>query len=416
MPFTGLAELENRMDPDKGRVWNNTFRSAIGLRMEVNQTMVVDLAESRAKIDEIDQQILRLFEERMVVAADVAAYKRSTGKKVLDPDREREKIQRLREMAQDKYNQAAIEDLFRQIMSASRKYQYRLLGTQNTDLPFRPVKKLDVNEDTRVVCFGEPGAFSEQAMEEVFGKNIRSFHKSSFRDVLQAVADGEAKYGVVPIENTSTGGITDTYDLLLDYDITIVAEHVVKVEQALLAKPGAKLEDIKLVYSHPQGLLQCAPFLEEHGMSTKSYSSTSAAAKKIASEDSMTQAAIASTRAAEQFSLEVLQESINFSDQNFTRFIVISNQRVYLENADKISLCFEIKHQAGSLYNLLGNFYFNDLNLTKIESRPIEDRNWEYRFFVDIEGNLNTPEVGNALAGVHEFASQVRILGNVARK
>lgn len=378
--------------------------------------MVVDLAESRAKIDEIDQQIVRLFEERMKVVEDVAAYKKSTGKKILDPAREREKIDKLKKMAQDEYNQTGIEDLFRQIMSTGRKYQYRLLGQQNVDLPFHPVDQLDVDEDTRVVCFGEPGAFSEQAMEEVFGNNITSFHKSSFRDVLQAVADGDAKYGVVPIENTSTGGITDTYDLLLDYDITIVAEHVVKVEQALLAKPGAKLEDIKLVYSHPQGLLQCAPFLEEHGMSTKSYSSTSAAAKKIAQEDSLTQAAIASTRAADQFGLVVLQESINFSDKNYTRFIVISNQRVFVSDADKISLCFEIKHQAGSLYNLLGNFYYNNLNLTKIESRPIEGRNWEYRFFVDIEGNLNTPEVGNALDSIHEFASQVRILGNVARK
>lgn len=376
--------------------------------------MVVDLAESREKIDEIDQQIVRLFEERMKVVEDVAAYKKSTGKKILDPAREKEKIEKLKKLAQDEYNQTGIEDLFRQIMSTGRKYQYRLLGQQNFDLPFHPVDHLDVDEDTRVVCFGEPGAFSEQAMEEVFGKNITSFHKSTFRDVLQAVADGDAKYGVVPIENTSTGGITDTYDLLLDYDIAIVAEHVVKVEQALLAKPGAKLEDIKLVYSHPQGLLQCAPFLEEHGMSTKSYSSTSAAAKKIAQEDNLTQAAIASVRAADQFGLEVLQESINFSDKNYTRFIVISNQRVFVSDADKISLCFEIKHQAGSLYNLLGNFYYNNLNLTKIESRPIEGRNWEYRFFVDIEGNLNTPEVGNALDSIHEFASQVRILGNVA--
>lgn len=378
--------------------------------------MVVDLAESREKIDAIDRQIVALFEERMAVAADVAAYKRSTGKKVLDPAREQQKLNSLRGMAKDEFNQAGIEDLFRQIMAASRKYQYRLLGTENFDLPFRPVETLDVDADTRVVCFGEPGAFTEQAMEEVFGTDITAFHKASFREVLQAVADGDAKYGVVPIENTSTGGITDIYDILLDYDITIVAEHVVKVEQALLAKPGAKLEEIKLVYSHSQGLLQCAPFLEEHAISTKSFSSTSAAAKKVAQGDDLTQAAIASVRAAKEFGLEVLQESINFSDKNFTRFIVVSNQRVFLTNADKISLSFEIKHQAGSLYNLLGNFYYNNLNLTKIESRPIEDRNWEYRFFVDIEGNLNTPEVGNALASINEFASQLRILGNVARK
>lgn len=376
--------------------------------------MVVDLAESRAKIDEIDRQMVELYEKRMTIAADVAAYKRSTGKKILDPAREKEKIENLRGLAQNEFNQVGIEDLFRLVMATSRKYQYHLLGTENIPLPFRPVKCLDVDKDTRIVCFGEPGAFSEQAMEEVFGTEITAFHESSFRDVMDAVARGDAKYGVLPIENSSTGGITDTYDILLDYDITIVAEHVLKIEQALLGKKGAKLEDIKLVYSHPQGLLQCAPFLEEHSISTKSYSSTSGAAKKIAEEDDMTQAAIASTRAAKQFGLEVLQESINFSDKNFTRFIVVSNQKVFLENADKISLCFEIKHQAGSLYNLLGNFYYNNLNLTKIESRPIEGRSWEYRFFVDIEGNLNTAEVENALASLEEYTSQLRILGNIA--
>lgn len=379
--------------------------------------MVVDLAESRKKIDEIDREIVRLYEERMGVAADVAAYKRSTGKKVYDPEREDEKIQMLRALAKDEFNKIGVEDLFRQIMSASRKYQYQILGAEQRELPFRPVEHLNVDQDTRVVCFGEHGAYTEQAMEEVFGKEITVFHKASFREVMQAVADGEAKYGVLPIENTSTGGITDIYDLLVSYDVTIVAEHVVKVEQALMGKKGAKIEDIRMVYSHPQGLMQCATFLEEHpDMSAKSYSSTSGAAKKVAEEDDMTQAAIASTRAADIFGLDILKESINFENQNYTRFIVISNQKIFLQNANKISLCFEIKHQAGALYNMLANFYYNDLNLTKIESRPMENRNWEYRFFVDIEGNLNTPEVGNALASIKEFASQLKILGNIATK
>ena len=146
------------------------------------------------------------------------------------------------------------------------------------------MNSLDVDEDTRVVYFGECGAFSEQAMLEYFGDKITAFNKTTFRDVIETVANGEAKYGVVPIENTSTGSITDIYDLLVEHDITIVAEHVVKVEQALLGVPGAKTEDIKEVYSHPQGLLQCAPFLEEHGIQGIEYASTAGAAKKVAEE------------------------------------------------------------------------------------------------------------------------------------
>ncbi len=303
-------------------------------------------------------------------------------------------------------------------MSISRKYQYKVLGTENdVNQTFRQVNSFDTDADTRVVCFGEHGAYTEQAMEEVFGKNITAINKDTFKDVMKTVADGEAKFGVLPIENTSTGGITDIYDLLLEYDVTIVAEHVVKVEQALMGITGTKLEDIKTIYSHPQGLMQCSKFLEEYpNISAKTYSSTAAAAKKVAEDGSKTQAAIASKRAADLFGLQVIKEQINYESSNYTRFIIISNQKIFLSGANKISLSFEIKHESGSLYNLLSNFYYNGLNLTKIESRPIENRNWEYRFFVDVEGNLNEPEVSNALASIGEFANKLTVLGNIATK
>lgn len=382
------------------------------------EEMIVDLKESREKIDKIDKQIAELFEERMNVATDVAAYKRSTGKKVFDPIREEAKIKAVKDLVNNDFNKIGIEDLFRQIMSISRKYQYQVLGTENDiNQIFRQVNSFDIDADTRVVCFGEHGAYSEQAMEEVFGKNITAINKNTFKEVMETVANGEAKFGVLPIENTSTGGITDIYDLFLEYDVTIVAEHILKVEQALMGIPGAKLEDIKTVYSHPQGLMQCSKFFEEHQtILTKTYSSTSAAAKKIADDNNKTQAAIASKRAAKLFGLNIIKEQVNYESKNYTRFIIISNQKVFLSNANKISLLFEIKHEPGSLYNILSNFYYNGLNLTKIESRPIENRNWEYRFFVDIEGNLNKPEVGNVLASIGESVNKLVILGNIATK
>ena len=163
--------------------------------------MVVDLKESRKKIDNIDKEIAKLFEERMKVATDVAAYKRSTGKKVFDPVREEEKIKTLRELTTDEFNKTGIEDLFRQIMSISRKYQYKVLGSETNEmLPFKQVDKLDVDKDTRIVCFGEHGAYTEQAMEEVFGTDITSMNRLSFKEVLETVANGEAKYGVLPLK------------------------------------------------------------------------------------------------------------------------------------------------------------------------------------------------------------------------
>lgn len=379
--------------------------------------MVVDLQESRKKIDEIDREIVRLFQERMGVVTDVAAYKKSTGKKVFDSRREDEKIAALRELVEGDFNKRGVEDLFRQIMSIGRKYQYQKLGPSVNEIPFREVEKLDVDEDTRIVCFGEHGAFTEQAMEEIFGNKISSFHRQSFREVVETVANRDALFGVLPIENSTTGAVSGINDLLAEYGVTIIAEHSVKIEQSLLGLEGAKLEDIRTVYSHVQGLMQCSKFLEDQkGVVTKTYASTAGAAKKVRDEGDKTQAAIASRRAADAFGLHILREKINDEDSNFTRFIVITNQKIFLSDADKLSLCFEIKHEAGSLYNILANFYYNDLNLTKIESCPIENKNWEYRFFVDVEGNINSPGVGNALAGVREFANNVTVLGNVAKR
>jgi len=379
--------------------------------------MVVDLQESRKKIDEIDMEIVRLFQKRMDVAADVAAYKRSTGKKVFDAKREEDKIASLKDMAEGEFYKMGVEELFRQIMSISRKYQYQQLGPAVNEIPFREVEELDVDEDTRVVCFGEHGAFTEQAMEEIFGKKITTFNKQSFREVMEAVADGDALFGVLPIENSTTGAVSGINELLMEYDVTIIAEHFVKVEQSLLGLPGAKMEDLRTVYSHAQGLMQCSKFLEsQKGIATKTYASTAGAAKKVKEEGDQTQGAIASKRAAETFGLHVLRENINDEDNNYTRFIVITNQKIFLSDANKLSLCFEVKHQAGSLYHFLSNFYYNDLNLTKIESCPIENKNWEYRFFVDVEGNVNSPGVGNALASMRECANNVTVLGNVAER
>lgn len=377
------------------------------------EVIMVDLQQSRQEIDKIDKQIVELFEYRMQLAKDVAEYKIQTGKKVFDKEREEEKLNVLKELASNDFNRHGIQELFTQIMSMSRKLQYGLISSGKGELPLEEVEMLPITDNTRVVCFGERGSYTDQAMEEYFGTKIISSHEPSFKKVMQAIKDGKAEYGVLPIENTSTGGISDIYDLLLEFDNYIIGEHVVKIEHALLGLMDAKLEDIKTVYSHPQPLLQCSKFLEQHEkMKTVKYISTADSAIKVQEDKDITQGAIASKRAAAYYGLKVLKEAINHEESNSTRFIIITSRKVFLKNSSKISICFELPHESGSLYNMLSHIIYNNLNMSKIESRPLEGRNFEYRFFLDFEGNLNDPGVKNALVGIQEETKAFRILGN----
>lgn len=374
---------------------------------------MLDLQKTREKIDVIDSQIVELFKARMELTNEVAAYKIKTGKKVFDKEREEQKLDTLSGKVEDNFHKQAIRELFSQIMSISRKRQYALISEGKSDIPFTKVKGLDESKKKKVVFFGEKGSYTEQAMEAYFGTDIESCNKNTFKGVLELLREGKAEYGVLPIENTSTGGITDIYDLLSQYDICIIGQHVVKVEQALVGLPGAKIEDIKKVYSHPQGLMQCEKYLEEHpNMKKETFSSTAGGAKKVLEDGDITQAAITSERAAKLYGLEVLQPCINHVDNNYTRFIIITNKKIYFEDADKVSIYFEIPHKSGSLYQILSHFIYNDLNLTKIESRPMREKSWEYRFFVDFQGNLEEPGVQNALFGIKEEAANIKILGN----
>ncbi|WP_253294682.1 prephenate dehydratase [Anaerocolumna aminovalerica] len=374
---------------------------------------MIDLQQSRNEIDRIDKQIVSLFEERMEIAKDVAAYKIKTGKKVLDKERENEKLRVLQAMASNDFNKHGITELFTQIMSMSRKYQYGLMSAGEQELPLKEIESLHRDKKMKVVCFGVKGSYTEQAMEEYFNTDIECFYAPTFKEIMEVIKIGEADYGVLPIENTSTGGIADIYDLLVEYDNYIIGEHVVKVQQALLGLPEAKLEDIKKVYSHPQALMQCSKFLESHlHMSPVEWLSTSDSAKKVQEDQDITQGAIASVRAAKCYKLKVLKESINHENTNSTRFIIITKKKEFIKNANKISICFELPHESGSLYNMLSHFIYNNLNMTKIESRPLEGHAFEYRFFVDFTGNLKEPSVKNALLGIQEEAIGFRILGN----
>lgn len=374
----------------------------------------MDLQELRGQIDEIDREIVALYEKRMDISTKVAQYKIETGKKVFDPAREKEKIAAVKALTHNAFNSTGIEELFEQIMSMSRKLQYQMLsekGSQNK-LPFISVDSLEEGK-ARVVFQGAEGAYSQAAMHQFFGDKIDSFHVDTFRDAMVAIDEGSADFAVLPIENSTAGIVSEIYDLLVEFENYIVGEQIIRIEHCLMAVPGTQLSDIQTVYSHPQSLMQSARFLEEHPKWRQiSMQNNAFAARKVMEEKDRTQAAIASEYAAKLYGLEVLKKGVNYSKTNSTRFIIVTNQKIFLKDAKKVSICFEVAHESGSLYHMLSHFIYNNLNMNRIESRPIPERNWEYRFFIDFDGNLSDSAVKNALRGLRDEARNMKILGN----
>lgn len=372
------------------------------------------LEELRKQLDVIDDQITALYEERMEVCGHVAEYKIKNGRKVFDKKRENEKLNAVAEKVSTDFNKKGIRELFEQLMSMSRKLQYQKLVEEGAlgRLPFIGLDRLDT-EGARIVFQGVEGAYSQAAMEKYFGKEVKSFHVASFRDAMEAIEEGAADYAVLPIENSSAGAVDQVYDLLVEFENYIVGETVLPIEHMLAGLPGTALSKIERVYSHPQGLMQCARFLDNQGSWQQiSVANTAVAAKKVLDDQNPVQAAVCSEYAAKLYGLEILERKINFESDNSTRFIIVTNQKVFLKHASKISICFELPNESGSLYHLLSHFIYNNLNMSKIESRPVEGKSFEYRFFVEFEGNMAEAAVKNAIRGLREEAMNLRILGN----
>lgn len=372
-----------------------------------------DLADIRVEIDAIDEQIVRLYEARMKLAEDVAEYKIENHKPVFDKEREKIKLDTLGEKTHSAFNRHGIRELFDQIMSMSRKKQYQLLTEHGViqESRFTCVDDLDF-ANAKVVFQGVEGAYSQQAMWEFFGKDCKSFNVETWKDAMEAIENGYADFAVLPIENSSAGIVSENYDLLVQYDNYIIAEQIIKIDHALLGCEGATISDIKTVYSHPQALMQSSDYLEEHREWEKiSLKNTAMAAKKIKDDNDPSSAAIAGRITADLYGLRVLDEAIQNNQNNSTRFIIVSGKKIYRKAATKISICFEIPHESGSLYHMLSHFIYNGLNMTNIQSRPIQGQNWEYRFFVDFEGTFQDDSVQNALRGLTEETTSLKILG-----
>lgn len=357
-----------------------------------------DLNQCRAELDVIDAQLVRLFEKRMQVVRDVARYKQAHNMNILDSSRENAVLESRAAQLQEEVLKKPLTDLFREMMRLSREEQRRYLDTLNT---------------TQSAAYnGIPGAFSESAVVGFFGRDCERLHYKTFEEVFAAVASGETKYGVLPVENSSSGSINLVYDLLGRYACHIVGEQLVRVEHCLLGVPGAKLEDIRTVYSHEQGFAQCPVFLGQHPeWVTTPYLNTAIAARHVAELGDRSNAAIASRLAAEHYGLEIIKPDIHSYQGNHTRFIVVSASPVSIGVPDKATITFVVRHERGSLMRALSSFAAMGMNLTHIESRPLHENNWEYCFYVDLTGKIEESTLHILMESLAKDCERCRLLG-----
>jgi chorismate mutase/prephenate dehydratase len=375
-----------------------------------------ELKELRGEIDAIDRQIADLLQQRMDITYRVGRYKQRNQMQVLDEQREKQVLDAKTALSDDPNMQFALTTLFETIMSISRKQQRQLVTERD---PWydryqadRAAARAPLNRP-RVLYQGEPGAYADEAAARFFGEAVPRDRVATWEEVFLALKEGRADYGVVPIENSSTGSINQVYDLLGRYGAYIVGEQTVKVDHCLMAPKGASLDSLTDVYSHEQGLSQCTEYLKQHPAWTgRAMLNTAAAAKYVAETGDVTKAAIGSRRAAGLYGLEVLAQGINFNADNYTRFVVVSPVMELRPQADKISALFTLPHRSGTLHRIMSIFAVAGLNMMKLESRPVLGKSWEYLFFVDFTGNLDQPGMDGVLHELTQASTSFRVLGN----
>ena len=381
--------------------------------MDNKENKVPSLADSRAAIDRIDRQLVSLFCERMQVSADVAAYKRENGMPVTDAARERSLLSRVSELAGEEMEEH-VRTLYASILSLSRAYQHEKLNTSSK----LAAKIAGARENTpalfpsraKVACQGVEGAYSLKAAEKLFACPEVSFYKT-FGDVFDAIERGECRYGVLPIENSTAGSVTQIYDLMSCHRFYIVRALRLKVDHCLLATPGTKIEDIKEIVSHEQALAQCAGYIAKlPGVKTTAFPNTAKAAEYVKTAGTGV-AAIANRDCANLYGLTLLDEAIQDNGNNYTRFICISKQPEIYPGADRTSIILTVPHTPGSLSRLLSQIDAMHINLTKLESRPIPGHDFEFLFYFDLESPIESPALLRLLGELESTSEKFRYLG-----
>ncbi len=375
----------------------------------------MELKEYRQELDRIDSELVRLFAERMGVAADIALWKQANGMRVLDLRREKEKLRAVEEQSPEELREYT-SALFSLIMELSRSRQNRILNPQSAETlaiekALRDTPQL-FPETAMVACQGVEGAYSGIACEKLFARpNI--FYFSTFDAVFSAIEKGLCRYGVIPVENSTAGTVNAVYDLMRKHDFRIVRSVRVKVDHNLLVRPGTKPEDIREIYSHPQAIAQCAAFLQTMPKVKVIPCENTALAAKMAAESTEPGIAALSSRACSRlYGLDILKSDVQDSGNNYTRFICISRELEIYPGANRTSLMVVLPHEPGSLYRLLSRFNALGINLTKLESRPMPERSFEFMFYFDFDTSVYSPRFIQLMGELGELTDEYEYLGS----
>ncbi len=375
----------------------------------------MDLNDYRREIDGIDAQLLALFARRMDVAAAIAEYKKENALPVLDPSRERQKLLDVAEMAPEALRDYAVS-LYSLLFELSRGYQNRILGVR-TELTQQIADAIAETpqlfpESAAVACQGVEGAYSQLACDRLF-RLANIFYFSSFEAVFSAIEKGLCRYGVIPLENSTAGSVNAVYDLMMRHDFRIVRSVRLKVDHNLLAAPGAALGDIREIYSHEQAIAQCSGFLQSlPGVTVVRCENTAAAAKRVAESGRTDVAALSSRSCAELYGLQCLAADVQDQGNNFTRFICIAKNLEIYPGADRTSLMMVLPHRPGSLYKVLSRFYALGINLNKLESRPLPERNFEFMFYFDLDAPVYSPGFRQLMGELPGLCEEFHYLGS----
>ena len=375
----------------------------------------MELKKLRTQLDQIDRQMVSLFEQRMRVCEDVARWKLANNRPILDASREKEKLQSVAEQLPEDLQEYGMS-LYSLVMELSRSSQTRLLGHEN-DLPHAIQSAIDNTAplfppSAMVACQGVEGAYSQQAAEKLF-RHPNVMYFSNFEAVFAAIEKGLCRYGVIPLENSTAGSVNMVYDLMMRHNFRIVRSVRLKVDHNLLARPGAKLEDIREIYSHEQAIGQCSTFLQAHPeIRVVRCANTAEAAKLVSQSDRRDIAALSSRACAELYGLVNLAPSCQDQGNNYTRFICISRDLEIYPGADRTSLMVVLPHRPGSLYKLLSRFYALGINLNKLESRPLPDRDFEFMFYFDLDTSVYSPQFMQLMGELDTVCETFSYLGS----
>lgn len=377
----------------------------------------MDLMELREQINEIDREMLDLFLRRMQVSSNVAEYKRKNGLPVLDAARERELLANIAHRAGEDLDEYAVV-LYSTILSLSRSYQHKKLSPESKYAAIienaRETTAKLFPEKARIACQGVEGAYSQIAASKMF-KIPSILYFSSFDGVFAAIESGMCEYGVLPIENSTAGSVKRVYDLMVDHNLYVVRSMRVKIDHNLLSKPGTKLSDIGEIFSHEQAIDQCAAFLRTlKDVKVTVCPNTAVAARMVAESERGDVAALSSRDCAELYGLCALANSVQDKSNNYTRFICVAKNPQIYPGADRTSIMLVTPHKPGALYNVLARINALGLNLLKLESRPLPEREFEFMFYFDIEGSPYSPELLELISELESDSEEFKYLGTYA--